>query len=245
MSQPQPVPYATPSVEPKSSGIALASMIVGICSIPVGCVIPLITAIAAIVLSIIGFKQTSEGKRPGRGFAVAGLFTGIFGLIVPTLLLASIMLPSLYRARETANRVRCASNMRQIGLAAILYANEDPDGAFPPDLETILLTQVIASQVFVSPSGTAVASTAPAGTPLTLGVDVSYVWVGDGQTWNAPPSRPILFALPANHGDEGGNILYADGHVSFEPLPAFAAEVNELLNNGEITQEQANQILGK
>ena len=45
-------------------------------------------------------------------------------------LLISILLPSLNRARETANRVKCASNLRQIGQAILLYSN-DNRGAYP------------------------------------------------------------------------------------------------------------------
>lgn len=38
--------------------------------------------------------------------------------------LIAILLPALRRARETAYRVSCASNMRQLALAFLLYAND-------------------------------------------------------------------------------------------------------------------------
>ena len=50
----------------------------------------------------------------------------------------SILLPALNRAREQANRVKSASNLRQMGLGALLYANAQPSGAFPPDLATLV-----------------------------------------------------------------------------------------------------------
>jgi hypothetical protein len=40
------------------------------------------------------------------------------------------------RARETANRVKCASNLRQIGQAILLYSNENR-GAYPRTYTTI------------------------------------------------------------------------------------------------------------
>jgi prepilin-type processing-associated H-X9-DG protein len=51
----------------------------------------------------------------------------VIGIIA---LLISILLPSLNRAREMANRVKCASNLRQIGQAILLYSNEN-NGAYP------------------------------------------------------------------------------------------------------------------
>lgn len=61
-------------------------------------------------------------------------FTLIELLVVVAIvaLLIGILLPSLGMARETARRVVCASNQRQIVLAATLYAMDHPEGAFIP-----------------------------------------------------------------------------------------------------------------
>jgi len=75
-------------------------------------------------------EATAESEPPERSF------WSQWGSLVATIafvgIVGSILLPSLARSREASRRASTQNNMKQIGLAMKMYANESPGEKWPP-----------------------------------------------------------------------------------------------------------------
>jgi uncharacterized membrane protein HdeD (DUF308 family) len=68
----------------RRSGIAVAAVVLGVLSIPLALTVYLgaVCGVLALVLGLIGVFQTRQGRATGRGLAVAGLVTGLVGVVL-------------------------------------------------------------------------------------------------------------------------------------------------------------------
>jgi prepilin-type N-terminal cleavage/methylation domain-containing protein len=73
-----------------------------------------------------------RGKNGGSGQRGPTAFTLIELLVVIAIIaiLAAMLLPALAQAKETARKISCTNNQRQLGLSLLMYADEN-SGLFP------------------------------------------------------------------------------------------------------------------
>lgn len=118
------------AVVTKTSGLAIASLVLGIC----GFVACGITSIVGLILGIVGISSIKKnaGRLKGEGLAIAGIVVSTISLIlVPVMcIMMAILMPALVRARSHARTAASLNNVKQVCLAVILYC-DDHEGLFP------------------------------------------------------------------------------------------------------------------
>jgi hypothetical protein len=133
MNEPQPVPTTT--LQPKNSGLAIWSLVLGILGLTC---FWLLTAIPAVICGHLAYSRIkrSAGALTGEGLALGGLITGYLSIalsifVIP--LVAAIAIPNFVKARTTAQMNACMSNLRQIDGAKQAWAldTKQPETATP------------------------------------------------------------------------------------------------------------------
>ena len=135
---------------------------------------------------------------------------GALLIAVACLLLASYMMAEL--ARDRIRRMQCGENLRWIGQATHIYAN-DHAGSFPPNLHTLIEQDIREASSFQCPT--------EANRALAR-IDYAYV---AGLTDRDPSEWVLCYDLPDNHYGHGRYVLFVDGHGHWYDEPRFQEEL--------------------
>lgn len=118
----------TPVADSPRSGLALASLICGIC----GLLTCGVSSLVGVILGHLALSDIKKTGKEGRGLAVGGLVTSyVLMVLVGVSALAGLTAPMILRQRKAAERVETISNTKQISLAMMVFDHEY--GAFPSD----------------------------------------------------------------------------------------------------------------
>jgi len=208
---------ATVSVsKARTSGLAIASLVLGILSF---CTF-LLTAPLAIIFGIISLVliTKSRGQLKGTGLAVAGIAIPVVALPIVAILMA-IMMPALARVRVIAYRQVCGINMAGLGKAMLLYAGDSNEVYPTPEHWCDLLIK------YEDCDRKQFRCKGDREGPCSYAMNKNITKSGP----NSPPDMVLLFeSKPGwnqsggpelltmeNHGGEGCNILFNDCHAAF------------------------------
>src|SRR5947208_376248 len=76
-------------------------------------------------------------REPSHILGASRAFTllELLAVLAVMMVLAAILAPALSRSKESGRRIQCLSNLRQMILAALQYAEDDKDQSLSPAVE--------------------------------------------------------------------------------------------------------------
>jgi len=201
----------------RTSGLAIASFVLGILSF---CTF-FITALPAVILGIVALVKIagSGGKLKGNGFAITGIVVPVVAAVFMLPLMLGITMPALVRTKHLAQRMACGTNMRNLGIAMRMYA-DDHDDKFPTGSKWCdLMIERSAVDRMIFKCGGATEG------PCNYAMNENVAEPGPSNQsdlvllfethpgWNQVGGPEIL--TTENHRGEGCNVLFVDSHVEF------------------------------
>lgn len=171
-----------------------------------------------------------------------------------TLLVLAGLVVSLLGANradpERDRRIKCAGHLREISIAVRKFVLEN-NGTLPLSITELTRGGDLKASACICPGSKDTAATSKMADDASARAagNLSYVWAGSraGKALNDGDliADTIVVIEPIRHHSEGSNIVFVDGHISFESTRFIQDAVKDLLKDKRITQEEADWILGK
>lgn len=186
----------------------------------------LLPPVAVSVAQAVNYVGTTAVDDDGITYLSVGDAAPLQIAVASAALSASVLLPAFARAREVAKDTVSMSNLRQIGMAAMMYAN-DHDDQLPKTLDELVEGGIITPNVLRAPSD-------------PLPGSASYVLVPFTQKLSriqSPATTVLAFEREA-FGDADVSLLFLDGHVEKRPF----ADARELIQKAYETAGAPDQV---
>jgi len=213
---------------PKTSGLAIASLVLGILGIA-SCGLASIPGLILGIVSLVRIRR-SRGALGGRGFAIAGTIVSVVFILLCFLgFMGALRLArGLGGVKVIVQAARCSTNLHFIGTAIAAY-KEAAGGQLPDGLEDLWPEHLKSPDVLLCPADQE---------PMTIGEDLkcSYHYVGP-ISLVAASKLILVYEKEGNHVIPGGSgsqisgrgVLFADGRVEFLSEDDFQARLRESL----------------
>jgi competence protein ComGC len=219
--------------EQQSKGLAITSLVFGILGM---ICLGLFAGVPAIIMGHIarGRSQKNPAQYGGAGLALTGLILGYLSIVMTIVFVAiyaAMLLPALAKAKERAQRINCVNNLKQVGLAARMWAMEHND-QYPFNVSTatggtlelcnldadgfevdaavhfqVLSNELNTPKILVCVSDTKQAAFSFA---VLTAANVSYK-IGSGTNLSEANPTEVLAVCPFHN-----NILHCDGSVDYK-----------------------------
>jgi len=223
ISTPPRLPANTSTVSPKTSGLAITSLVLGI----VGIFTCGLTALFGLILGIVAMVKVknSRGALTGNGLALAGtIVSGVALMLLP--IFAAMLLPALAAAKQKAQEINCVNNQKQLALAVKIYSG-DHTNRFPPAATwcDAIMEEVGSPKVFKCPASLAGSRSDYAFNAKLAGLDENEV----------NPNTVMLFETDAGWNANGGPELMIG-------KPRHARMLVVALADGSVLQLRESQL---
>lgn len=203
--RPGPVAMATPQAAGGTSGLAITSLVLGLCGLLCG----ILSGLPAIITGHIARSKirNSNGAIGGGGMAMAGLVLGYLSFIVTGIaLLAILALPTFSKVQEKAKIAKSISNVRQLVVSCKIYASEN-NGKYPKDLDQLFTQGILNNRAVLR---------CPL---LNDNSESGYEYLGAGKS-DSDPGNSILFVSKWSDRQGRKIVGHNDGSAGLEaPRP--------------------------
>jgi prepilin-type processing-associated H-X9-DG protein len=221
---PPPLPGAAPAAAGKTSGLAIAALVLSILGIATCGLTLLITAPLALILGLVAMNKIgkSQGQLGGRGLALAGVITSCVSLaLLP--IFAAMLLPAFAAAKQKAQSINCVNNVKVLS-TYVLQQADDNQNHFPAATnwcDVLLQSHTGLTSIFHCPADFSGGRCSYAFNAQLAGAEVgkvnpSTVMIFEAAGgWNTSGGREFMLSKP-RHG-QFVVVGFADGSVEQVP----------------------------